>query len=99
MSWFHKKPEWELAEALEVIFKDLKKRDILTANDISLSIEKLHLQVVRIKISGVSIWNAKEVLPKIFDVVEGSFVIMKELVDKLAEFETRLDILEKLKKE
>jgi hypothetical protein len=108
MSWFSS--NWKnfdvwidapnLAEETEWNFKYLKATTKgLTTDDLRSSVDKLHKETKRIKSEGVSVWNAKSVIPKIFDVVDGSFVTMKELVDKIGELETRLDVIDKSKLE
>lgn len=96
MGWFSIKEEPALAEVAEWNFKALKKSSKgVSVEDIAEEVEKLHAETRRIKRAGVSMWNYKEVLPKIFDVVDGAFVVMKENVAKQAELETRIEELEK----
>lgn len=90
-----KTEEPKLAEEAEFSFFAMKKMHSLSTSDMRREIDKLHMEVKRIKKAGVTMWNFKEVLPKIFDIVDGSFVAMKEVVDKQGEIETRLDALEK----
>ena len=98
MSWGSTKNTPQLAEEVEWNFtrlKALRPAGDLTIDDLRKSIDKLHAEVIRIKKEGVSVWNAKAAIPKIFDVVDGAFVTMKELVDKMAKMEARLDDFEK----
>lgn len=101
MSWFSNKwkefDAWvdapSMAEEVEVAFdrKKLTAPYKLTSSEIGEQIEKLHAETRRIKRAGVSMWNYKEVLPRIFDVVDGAFVAMKEVVLKLEELEAKLE--------
>lgn len=93
MSWFDIKQDPHLAEDVETSFdrKKLTAPYKISASEILDEIDKLHAETRRIKRAGVSMWNYKEVLPKIFDVVDGAFVAMKEVVLKMEELEVKLE--------
>lgn len=93
MAWYDVKEKSRLAEEAELAFhysKTLNSKGLPIAT-IKEEIDKLHRETRRIKKEGVSVWNAKAVLPKIFDVVDGAFVAMKSLVEKIEELEIKVD--------
>jgi len=55
----------------------------MTNNELLKKIEELHARVLKIKADGISAWNFKSVLPKIFDVVNESFDAMQDVVKNL----------------
>ena len=61
----------------------------MTNKELAKQIDDLHKTVLRIKRDGVSMWKIKSVLPKIFDVVDKSFVLMGEVVKNLDKCELK----------
>ena len=57
----------------------------MTNEELLKKIAELHKTVYDIKAHGVTAWNYKSVLPKIFDVVNESFDVMTEVVKNLDE--------------
>jgi len=61
----------------------LESQKEMTNEELLKQIEELHERVLKIKADGVSAWNFKSVLPKIFDVVNESFDVMHDVVKNL----------------
>jgi hypothetical protein len=77
-----------IAEEVEFAFRLQKKLPKgLTSESILEQIEMLQKSVQKIKRSGVNMWNYKEVLPKIFDIIDGAFVVLTEIAKKQGEME------------
>ena len=55
----------------------------MTNEELLKKIAELHKTVYEIKANGVTAWNYKSVLPKIFDVVNESFDVMTDVVKNL----------------
>ena len=69
--------------------KSLNKE--LPIADLIKQVELMQSQVKRLKREGISIWNAKDKIPVIFDTVDGAFVAMLELIRKVEELEKKLE--------
>lgn len=75
-----------LADEVYYAFKLLKKlKGEVTKDDILRQINNLQNEVKRLKSEGISMWNAKQQIPKVFDIVDGAFEVMVEVVNKLEE--------------
>ena len=82
--------EWTLTEAVEVGIRYTKaayQRDTLTPDQIITQISVLQEGVQALKKNGISVWNYKSVIPKIFDLVDGMFVVMIEMAKQKGEKE------------
>lgn len=85
MSWFSKdeegKEQRNLAKevAIELDRKKAAKGGLSNA-DLLAEIAKLQAEVQKVKHQGVNVWNYKDALPKIFDIVDGAFEVMIEVV-------------------
>jgi len=78
--------EWTLTEAVEVGIRYTKaayQRETLTPDQIINQISILQDGVQQLKKNGISVWNYKSVIPKIFDLVDANFLILQEIVNKL----------------
>jgi hypothetical protein len=53
----------------------------VSLDDILGQIHKLQDEVKKIKQEGISVWSAQKQIPKVFDIVDGAFEIMIELVE------------------
>lgn len=57
-----------------------------TSNDELLNrIHTLKDAVARLKANGITMWNYKQAIPQIFDIVDGAFFIMTELIENQKE--------------
>jgi hypothetical protein len=80
----------DLAEQTLQSFENAKKlHGVVSLDDISTQIIKLQEEVKKIKKEGISVWSAQKQIPKIFDVVDGAFEIMIELVEHEKEKEEK----------
>lgn len=66
----------------------------VTPSDILEEVKNLKRTVYRMKKEGVSMWNYKEKIPKMFDVVDGSFEIMEQVIEQLIDLHAKVAKLE-----
>jgi hypothetical protein len=53
-------------------------------------------RIVRaIQKNGVSMWNYKQVLPRIFDVISGAFNVVEDLTDEVERINKNIEIVNK----
>lgn len=75
----------DLADDIEFRLKRLEIEKRLSTADLLREVEVLQDEIQKIKENGISMWNYKSVIPKIFDTVDGAFVVIKEIIKKLEE--------------
>ena len=69
--WKHKK--------YDPAYSKIANQDLLTR------INTLKDAVSRLKANGITMWNYKQAIPQIFDIVDGAFFIMTELIENQKE--------------
>jgi hypothetical protein len=90
--FIEKEYENHLAEDVEAELEQLKSlQKELTAADLQKQVDALQERVKKLKREGISVWNAKEKIPVVFDTVDGAFVVMAELINKIDEIEKKLE--------
>jgi len=104
MSWWNKKDKlmdqvqedlWNLEE------KRWERKGVPFASSsgdstpIHRDITELKRIVRTIQKNGMSMWNYKQVLPRIFDVISGAFGVLEDLADKASATNERLKTMEK----
>jgi hypothetical protein len=71
--------------------------DVESVAEIRNELKKLMYNVALLKRNGISMWNYKKAIPKIFNIVDSSFKVIDKLAIKVQENEDW--IIEKIKKE
>ena len=84
-------------EGIRHRLKFAAEADALTVDAVRSELKILMRRVTAIKREGISMWNYKGAIPKIFDIVDGSFEIINNLAVIVEENKNRIDALEKPK--
>ena len=85
-AWSEPTRDEKLSKSVRREFAMIKQiKDGISTDDIMAQIVKLKNAVVKLKQDGISMWNYKQAIPKIFDIVDGAFEVMVEVVRKIDE--------------